>query len=683
MTIERDDWRLSAYVVDELSREERLELEREMQADEGLQREVAELEDTAKELREAFGEEACAALLPHQRGAISKGIAKARQPRRVWKRLLVSAAAAGFLGVAGVGVLAWLAERSGEGAGSFGYMVFGDGATASAPPRASRDLGALGYAGDSGGMNPTALGELPEDALDQMRALGYSGGGPASPGPAGPSGSRVGPRTYTWRDTSQIAPPTASRESYSHIQENAFKRVLDEPLSTFSIDVDTASYANVRRFLVQGQRPPADAVRIEELVNYFAYEDPAPTGREPFATTIEVASAPWQPRHRLVRIGLQGRPIADLPARPKNLVFLIDVSGSMNSADKLPLLKRSMRMLVEELEGNDRVSVVVYAGASGVALPATSIEHRARILQAIDELTPGGSTNGAGGIELAYEIAAEEFLDGGINRVVLATDGDFNVGISDEGSLVRLIEEKAASGVFLSVLGFGTGNLQDSKMEQLADHGNGNYAYIDSVYEAHKVLVREIGGTLETIAKDVKVQVEFNPAEVEAFRLIGYENRLLAHADFNDDEKDAGEIGAGHSVVALYEVVPAGTELEVSGVDPLKYQSVAAERGVGAGDGSGELLTVKLRYKEPEGSKSRLLEFPLRDSNASFAEGSANLRFAAAVAGFGMLLRNSRFKGDADWSAVREWAAEAVGADPHGDRLEFVRLVEKAGILYR
>ena len=461
-------------------------------------------------------------------------------------------------------------------------------------------------------------------------------------------------------------------EEYAHVAENGFHDARATPLSTFAIDVDRASYANVRRFLEQGQMPPADAVRIEELVNYFQYDDPDPTGDEPFAVRTEVSDAPWNPRHRLVRIGIQGRrmEVADMPA--SNLVFLVDVSGSMEP--DLPLVKAALARLVDELRDGDRVGIVVYAGAAGVVLEPTS--EKREILDALDQLQAGGSTAGGEGIRLAYRLARDSFIRGGNNRVILATDGDFNVGVSSEGELVRLIEQEREDGVFLTVLGFGTGNLADARMEALADHGNGNFAYVDGQDEAEKVLVREMGGTLFTIAKDVKVQVEFNPALVDSYRLIGYENRVMAAEDFNDDRTDAGELGAGHTVTALYEVVPAGGGSDVrTRVDPLRYQERRARAGEEA---SGELMTVKLRYKAPEGGESRLIERAVRDAGGRLDAASADLRFAAAVAQWGMLLRGSPHAGDASYEDVLELARGALGRDEHGDRAGFVRLVQSS-----
>ncbi len=470
--------------------------------------------------------------------------------------------------------------------------------------------------------------------------------------------------------------PGHNTEAYARIEDNPFKEVLEDPLSTFSIDVDTASYSNVRRFLSEGVMPPPDAVRIEELLNYFDYDYAPPTDREaPFAAHVEVAGCPWTPEHRLARVGLKGWdvPAGDRPAA--NLVFLLDVSGSMEPPNKLPLVQQAMRLLIGKLDPRDRVAIAVYAGASGEVLPSTPCTNKSVILGAVDRLQSGGSTNGGEGIQLAYDLAARNFVEGGINRVILATDGDFNVGVTNEGDLVRLIEDKAKSGVFLTVLGFGMGNVKDSTLEKLADKGNGNYAYIDTLNEARKVLVEQISGTLITIAKDVKIQVEFNPAQVKAYRLIGYENRILAAQDFNDDTKDAGEIGSGHTVTALYEIVPAGKDIALPSVDDLKYQ---AENQLTQAASSGELFTLKLRYKAPDGDTSKLLSFPVADSGADYAQATPDYKFASAVAGFGMLLRGSEHKGNTTFGSVRELAQEGIGEDPFGYRGEFVDLVNKA-----
>jgi autotransporter-associated beta strand protein len=472
-------------------------------------------------------------------------------------------------------------------------------------------------------------------------------------------------------------------ESYTRIIENELKDVAREPLSTLSIDVDTASYANVRRFLNQNMIPPPDAVRIEELVNYFptAEEGPAHDAKEPFGVRVELAPCPWQPVHRLARIAIKGREM-DKDRKASNLVFLVDVSGSMNEPAKLPLVQQSLRMLTEQLGEGDRVTMVVYAGSSGVVLPPTSGEKKEEILAAINRLQAGGSTHGSAGIKLAYEQAVAGFIKGGVNRVILCTDGDFNVGVSSPEELEKLIKHQAKSGVFLSVLGFGSGNLKDRTMETLADKGNGNYAYIDSLSEARKVLVEQMSGTLVTIAKDVKIQVEFNPAAVRSYRLIGYENRLLAKEDFNDDTKDAGEIGAGHSVVALYEIVPANLPAGAEGrptVDSLKYQAPAISPGqLAEAAKTGEMMTVKLRYKEPESDLSKLIEVPTKDDGKTLTASSEEFKFSAAVAGFGLLLRDSSYKGSLSWETVRRLALDGKGADKQGYRGEFLQLIDKA-----
>ncbi len=481
---------------------------------------------------------------------------------------------------------------------------------------------------------------------------------------------------YMSDDICYESPTTPGTEQYDRIVDNPFRPVEKQPLSTFSIDVDTASYANMRRFLREGRLPPPDAVRIEEMINYFTYDYPQPSGKTPFSVNMEVAQCPWKPEHRLLRIGLKGREIDRRELGPSNLVFLLDVSGSMNQPNKLPLVKQAMRMLVEQLTEDDRVAIVTYASGVGVPLPSARGNEQRRILGAIESLEAGGSTHGSAGIELAYRQAAKHFVRKGINRVILCTDGDLNVGITNDDDLVRLIEQKAKSGVFLTVLGFGTGNLKDSKMEKLADHGNGNYAYIDSLREARRVLVEQMTGSLATIAKDVKLQIEFNPAEVAAYRLIGYENRVLANRDFDDDRKDAGEIGAGHTVTALYELVPAGVG-HADGTRPLKYQQVP-ERNLTDEARGGELLTLRLRYKEPDENESKLLERTVRDSGAKFGRASADFRFASAVAAFGMVLRSSPYLGNATLAAVEEYAAGALGKDPNGYRAEFLDLVRRA-----
>lgn len=465
-------------------------------------------------------------------------------------------------------------------------------------------------------------------------------------------------------------------EEYDHISENSFHKVTDDPLSTFSIDVDAASYSNIRRFINRNQLPPADAVRVEEMINYFRYDYPQPTGRDPFSINSEISICPWNAKHKLVMIGLQGKkiPAENLPA--SNLVFLIDVSGSMDEPNKLPLVKSSLKLLIEQLREQDKISIVVYAGNAGLVLPVTSGSNKTKIKDAIDRLEAGGSTAGGAGIQLAYKTAKGNFIRNGNNRIILCTDGDFNVGVSSNGELERMVEKERESGVFLTVLGYGMGNYKDSKMQILADKGNGNHAYIDGEHEAKKVLVNEFGGTMFTIAKDVKLQIEFNPSKIQGYRLIGYENRLLNKEDFNDDKKDAGELGSGHTVTALYEIIPVGIEDDfLKDVDDLKYQKKARSSKA---SGSEEMLTVKFRYKEPSGSESELIEHPIIDKEIAFDHTSENFRFAASVAEFGMLLSDSKFKSDASFLHVIQTARSAKGKDVEGYRKEFIALVRKA-----
>jgi Ca-activated chloride channel homolog len=519
-------------------------------------------------------------------------------------------------------------------------------------------------AGKYGGLalNPSAPAPMP-----MKRAYNYvSGGG----------------------ETTEAEPPSRYRQdfntaTYDKVEENPFLPAASNPLSTFSIDVDTASYSNVRRFINSGSLPPKDAVRVEEMINYFSYDYREPEGDKPFSIDLDSTACPWDPSHRLLRIGLKGREVANEKRPASNLVFLLDVSGSMMPAERLPLVKQAMRLLVDKLTEKDRVAIVIYAGGSGLALNSTSGNEKEKILRALEELQAGGSTNGAEGIELAYKVAADNFIKGGVNRVILATDGDFNVGVTNQGDLIRLIEAKAKTGVFLSVLGVGTDNLKDSTMQKLADKGNGNYAYLDSIDEARKVLVQQINGTLMTIAKDVKIQVEFNPARVASYRLIGYEKRLLRKEDFNNDKIDAGEIGAGHTVTALYEVVPAGAgatdpATSVPPVDPLKYQSPHPSAAAADTKASPEMVTVKLRHKKPDGETSELTERSFTDNGSKFENAAPDLKFAAAVAEFGMLLRDSQHKGKGTFGAVIEWAQEGKGRDAAGYRAAFIELARKA-----
>ena len=536
---------------------------------------------------------------------------------------------------------------------------------------------------------PPAEPEFHEDAsapAKWARQFGIKApsAGPLAKGKPGSSRSvDIAQQSYARRDLATYR-QNFNTAAYDHIVENPFLDASSNPLSTFSIDVDTASYSNIRRFINEGSLPPKDAVRVEEMINYFIYDYAQPTDEKPFAVHVDVAGCPWEVSHRLVRIGLKGKEIATDKRGPSNLVFLLDVSGSMMPPERLPLVKQAMRLLVEKLTENDRVAIVVYAGASGLALPSTTGDHKEQILEALENLQAGGSTNGAEGIQLAYKIAAANFIKGGVNRVILASDGDFNVGVTSQGDLIRLIEEEAKSGVFLSALGVGTDNLKDSTMQKLADKGNGNYAYLNSLDEARKALVQQMNGTLVTIAKDVKIQVEFNPARVASYRLIGYEKRMLRKGDFNNDKVDAGEIGAGHTVTALYEVVPVGTAnnpaTSVPPVDLLKYSS--NDRSTSArSTSSNEMLTVKLRYKKPDEDKSESVERAVTDTNEGFESAPIDLKFAAAVAEFGMILRDSEYKGNGTLDTVLEWAREGKGNDANGYRAGFIELVRKTQAL--
>ncbi len=472
--------------------------------------------------------------------------------------------------------------------------------------------------------------------------------------------------------------PNFNTESYDHIESNSYKSVKKEPLSTLSIDVDRASYSNVRRFINDGQLPPADAVRIEEMINYFSYDYETPYGNTPLKVTTTYTTCPWNADHELLHIGMKSKEIDMEEAPNNNLVFLLDVSGSMNNPDKLPLLKKGLALLVNEMRPNDKVSIVVYAGAAGVVLEPTSGKDKEQILAALENLQAGGSTAGGAGIKLAYKLAKENFIDNGNNRVILATDGDFNIGASSDGEMVELIESKRNDGIFLTVLGFGSGNLKDSKMEKLADHGNGNYAYIDNILEAKKTLVNEMGGTLITVAKDVKFQLEFNPTHVKEYRLIGYENRVLNAEDFNDDKKDAGELGAGHCVTAIYEIVPAGSSETNADIDPLKYQTEHEESTTSH---SNELLTVKVRYKLPKEDQSTKLELPVKATKTAWNQASKDVQFSAAVAAYGMILRDSDYKGKSSYEMVMNMARNAKGEDRDGYRAAFIQMVDMTQLL--
>ena len=685
--ISPDDPRLTAFALGEMEPPEQTEFEQLLRTDASARQSLEEIRTLAGTLRTALAEEAPAddpaltPLLESTAPAPSTRGYRRLTPFPYWQ--IAGLAAACFA----IGFIIW--QRNYQPAEKFKLIEM-----PLSPPSATAAPGVSGQAdanirqakSDAAMRVAMSTQQIAADKMERERfnpSGSYQVSMPvekmmAAPSPSAPAygGYTVGEATM---QPSVPAHTVGNTEAYAYRQDNAFLDAVGNPLSTFSADVDTASFANVRRFLAEGRRPPPDAVRVEELVNYFPYHYAAPTGSVPFAATLEVAGAPWAPAHRLVRIGLKGREVSDASRPAANLVFLLDVSGSMNQSNKLPLVQQSLRLLLGRLRPDDRVAIVVYAGASGLALPSTPVARKTEIIEAIDALRAGGSTNGAMGIQLAYDVAKANFIAGGVNRVILATDGDFNVGVTSEGELTRLIGEKAKSGVFLTVLGFGMGNYKDSTLELLADKGNGNYAYIDTLAEAKKTLVEQAGGTLVTIAKDVKLQVEFNPAQVQAYRLIGYENRLLRKEDFNNDQVDAGEIGSGHTVTALYEVVPVGVELPAQpGVDPLKYQAVAARP---AGADNGELLTLKIRYKEPSADVSQLLAFPLRDGGARFADASQDFKFAAAVASFGMLLRDSPHKGAATLGDVLAWAQAGTGSDEGGHRAEFLGLVERAQAL--
>lgn len=649
MNIEPNDPRVTAYALGELPESEVERFERALAESPGAQAEVEALRALSSELSEHFSE-SDSTLSSAQRQRIEQALTDGLGPERSsargaerggsGKKLLrrVLLAASVTLPMAAAAVLyVSSAGRSPEEQHAVGYV---DGKSMDLPP-ATASSAATKLPGDQGALG---RGKFKSDTGERLPGF------------------------------------THDTESYDSLADNPFISVKTDPRSTFSVDVDTASYSIVRRFVLRdGKLPPKGAVRIEELINYFQYDYPAPPAGSPFAVSTEVSAAPWAAQHRLVRIGIKAQELKMSERPPLNMVFLLDVSGSMSAPDKLPLLKRALKLVVEQMDERDTVAMVVYAGASGLVLPPTRGSNKDEILSTLEQLDAGGSTNGGEGIELAYRTAESAFVKDGVNRVVLATDGDFNVGVTNQSDLVDLIERKAKTGVFLSVLGFGMGNYKDSTLEKLANKGNGNYAYIDDIAEARKVLVEQAAGTFVTVAKDVKLQLEFNPLAVEAFRLIGYENRVLAHRDFNDDKKDAGDIGAGHTVTALYEVVPAGGKVPGGDVDGLKYQKPTSPSTAAH---SGELLTVRLRYKAPDGQQSQLMEVPIRDSDKRLSDASHDFRFASAVAAFGMLLRDSEHKGNATYDQVLGLAAVGEGRD-HKSRAEFRKLVEAAAKLAR
>ncbi len=665
MTFDPDDWRWTAYLLDELDGDDRAEIERLIAADPEARAYVDSLRGATELLARDLAAAPAAAparLDDVARRRIERAAAAPVRGRRRWWM------AGGAAAVIGVAAIALLRVGTGASKDSDGKRVsaVSTGSTARQQLESRIDL---------------AEGRLKEQMVAKDRAL--------KRGPAthldGPSAGSAAPGYYGVKelesgfDDLNAAKPPPSAEAYSRIDDNGFIATATDARSTFSIDVDRASYANVRRFLEQGQRPPRDAVRIEELVNYFPYEHTEPRAGQPFAITSEVGPSPWHAGYRLLKIGLQAPAIADEKVPPRNLVFLIDTSGSMQAENKLPLLKQSLALLVQTLRPEDRISIVAYAGSAGLVLAPTSGSDRPAILAALEQLQSGGGTNGSAGIQLAYEVAAKYARAGGVNRVILCTDGDYNLGVTSAGDLTRLIEAERERGVFLTVLGFGQGNYKDATMESLADRGNGNYGYIDSLREAQKLLVREGGGTLVTVAKDVKLQVEFNPATVAGYRLVGYENRALAHQDFNDDKKDAGEIGAGHAVTALYELVPAGEPVPTSGVDPLKYQAVQPT----AAATTGELLTINVRYKRPDSPESSLLTATVdaATARASLDATSIDFRWATSIASFGMMLRDSPHRGTMTWREIQALAAGAIGPDLSGERREAVGLIERAAAL--
>jgi Ca-activated chloride channel family protein len=661
MSIDSNDPRLTAYALGEMDEQERVNFEQELDA--AGRAEVEAIRALAGDLGAEMGNEPVVALSAAQRASVTRDLEPRRWPWALAALLFISASVAA--------VWAWNAPPMARQNLEVAKLQERDAVESLRgtdqskpakmpsltlePARMKFDLDIKQALVDQAEVDTEVWYETVESRTAKMD-------GAAS----------TTPIFFTSRPGMVDArSPWKSTTAYDRIQENTFRRTSDKDISTFSIDVDTASYSQVRRYLASGQRPPKDAVRIEELINYFSY-DYAPPAEGAFATHVELAACPWNGRHLLARIALKGREIAVAKRPQSNIVFLIDVSGSMQSADKLELLKRGLELLIAKLDERDRVSIVVYAGAAGCVLGPTNGAKKNVIRGVLGSLEAGGSTNGGQGIQLAYELARKNFVKEGTNRVLLCTDGDFNVGMTDRGSLSRLIEKEAKSGVFLSVLGFGTGNYQDASMEDLSNRGNGNYAYIDSLREARKVLVEQMSGTLVTIAKDVKIQIYFNPSKVEGWRLIGYENRVLAAKDFNDDKKDAGDIGAGHTVTALYELVPAGSSIPGAEVDPNPF----VERKVVGNDRS--LFRLRLRFKRPDSDKSTLIERDITERGAGFDQASPEFRWAAGVAAFGMLMRGSDYIEGANLGAVEEICAGARGEDSGGYRAEFLELVQRA-----
>ena len=710
MKIDKDNPKYLAYALDELDAAEKASIEQELAGNEELQQLVEEYKQLGATIESELEKEEAMGLSGEQRQVIENAIDQPEKGTVVqwpYRRRVMLATAASlvfmFLVIGGPTMF----RKTREGAGRITMLTppptVGDDASGPSTPDEGKVVNVSIVAADphDGSESPEipvthappapqpielAESSAPrsQDFQEDNRAL-FMPGRIVGKRPAKPrqewsvrsSSHRYADRD---RDGDGMGVP-AVVGTHDRITENPFESARNKPLSTFSIDVDTASYSMVRQMLTRNTLPSPDAVRIEEMVNYFDYEYVQPQDGRPFSVNVDVASCPWAKEHRLVRIGLKGYEIARENRPAANIVFLLDVSGSMSAANKLGYVKASMKKLLEQLNEKDTVSIAVYAGASGLVLPATSCENREAIMAALKKLSAGGSTNGGAGIDLAYKTAVANFIKGGINRVILCTDGDFNVGVTGPGGLERLIEEKAKSGVFLTILGYGMGNFRDNSMERLSNKGNGNYAYIDNMNEANKVLVEQVGSTLVTIAKDVKIQVNFNHQRVSSYRLLGYENRMLAAKDFNDDKKDAGEIGAGHTVTALYEVVPKGvSDVNVPAVDPDKYAVKKAEP-VFLGEPSNELLTVKLRYKLPDEDESTKIEVPVVDRGKHISSGSNDLKFSVAVAGFGMLLRNSEHKGNATYAMIHELATEGKGADRHDYRKEFLQLVTMADLL--
>jgi Ca-activated chloride channel family protein len=703
MKINLDDPNLTAFALGELSGTEHAAMEEAVASSAEAQAFVAETQQFSRLLKSEFAVEQ--RQLPER----SPNIVRMEEQRRLWSSTQWGSLAAALAIFAVIGAFAVsMIQRN---SGSITQMRPGPRKDkVNLPPASSSTIVEAIPEEDFGGGPRTPattpaqnyLALQPPPPPNEMLFSNSFGYAPRRPVIRDAAGKVVDPfpaQTRMAKSKGELAEselPSRYRQdfdtaTYDHVSENPFLQAVSNPLSTFSIDVDTASYSNVRRFIDSGSLPPKDAVRVEEMINYFSYDYHEPEGDKPFSIDLDATACPWDASHRLLRIGLKGREVATENRPASNLVFLLDVSGSMTPAERLPLVKQAMRLLVEKLTEKDRVAIVIYAGGSGLALPSTNGDRKETILRALEELKAGGSTNGAEGIELAYKVAADNFIKGGVNRVILATDGDFNIGVTNQGDLIRLLEDKAKSGVFLSVLGVGTDNLKDSTMQKLADKGNGNYAYLDSLDEARKVLVQQVNGTLMTIAKDVKIQVEFNPARVASYRLIGYEKRMLRKEDFNNDKVDAGEIGAGHTVTALYEIVPAGAgaadpSASIPPVDPLKYQAPnSAPAAVAQSDAkaSQEMVTVKLRYKKPEGDRSELIERSFVDNGSRFENAAPDLKFAAAVAEFGMILRDSQYKGKGTIGAVIEWAQEGKGRDAAGYRAGFIELARKTQALKR